>query len=57
MHGEGKDKLLRLGGVPVEVREVIPASTIRNVGEDHMLKHMCHLPRIMVECRDTSLSS
>ena len=54
-HGEREEKLLQLGNVPVEVREVIPVSTISDVGEDHMLKHMCHLPQIMVESRDTSL--
>ena len=34
---------------------MIPASTIRDVGKDHVLEHMCHLPQIMVECGDTSL--
>jgi hypothetical protein len=54
-HGEGKGRLLWIDGVPVEVQEVITASTIGDVGKDHVIKNMCHLPRIMVECGYTSL--
>ena len=54
-HSEGQGSLLRIGGVPVEVREVITASTISDVGKDHVFKNMCHLPRIMVERGYTSL--
>ena len=54
-HGEGKGRLLRIGGVPVEVREVITASTIGDVGKDHVVKDISHLPRIMVERGYTSL--
>ena len=37
-YGEGKRRLLRIDGVPIEVGEVITASTIGDVGKDHVVK-------------------
>ena len=47
--------LLGLGSILIEFLEVDAGSTISDLRKNNRFEHMCHLPTIMVESRNTTL--